>query len=108
MKFKKEDLQEIVWRRGYEIDGKPVTIVSKEIEDTSRWSVVHSHIFGWDGRFWYTSYSVGATEQQDESPYEYEEDEIECTQVFKVKRITVDYVTAEHADTLRLAGELAT
>lgn len=48
--------------------------------DTSRWSVHHKIVFEDGGKYYQTYYSVGATECQDESPWEYE-DNIECTEV---------------------------
>lgn len=55
--------------------------VSDVITDTSRWSVFHTIVFqDKDGKFYEASYSCGATECQDESPWEYEQI-IECTEV---------------------------
>ena len=55
------------------------TIVDKII-DTTRWSVVHEIVFEDNGKFYQTTYSEGATEMQDERPWEYD-DEITCTEV---------------------------
>ena len=55
------------------------TIVDKII-DTTRWSIVHEIVFEDKGKFYQTTYSEGATEYQDERPWEYE-DEIECMEV---------------------------
>lgn len=55
------------------------TIVDKII-DTKRWSVIHEIVFEDKGKFYLTTYSEGATECQDEEPWEYE-DEIDCTEV---------------------------
>ena len=55
------------------------TIVDKII-DTTRWSIVHEIVFEDKGKFYQTAYSEGATECQDERPWEYE-DEIECMEV---------------------------
>jgi hypothetical protein len=48
-------------------------VISNEIVDTSRWSYMSELIIKTisDGRFWRSYYSQGATESQDESPYEY-------------------------------------
>lgn len=79
MIFKKEFLSEF--------EGKTM---KEEIIDNSRWSIIKLRIFEFEGKFYETIYSVGATEQQDESPYEYDEDEIECPEVKPVeKTITV-------------------
>lgn len=83
MKFTKEFLQEIE-------DDDSVEIIENEITDTTRWSIINRMIFKFEGKFYETIYSHGATEYQDESPYEYEGDEIECREVFPVvKTITV-------------------
>jgi len=58
-----------------------------EIIDTSRWSIHHRIIFEHEGKFYETYYSEGATEMQDESPWEYE-DEVECYEV-ELKEVKV-------------------
>ena len=79
MKFKKDFLQDLVG--GGIVD---------EIIDHTRWSVVHWQVFKHEDKYYSTSYSVGATESQDESPYEYDKDELECPEVKPVeKTITV-------------------
>lgn len=87
MKFKvfnKEDLKEALW------DGsESIEVVDAEIIDTSRWSVIKGMIFKdlSTGLFYQTTYSEGATECQDESPFEYDPDEIECAQVEQVEKL---------------------
>lgn len=71
MKFKKNDLKFEEHRTVYD-----------KIIGHRRWSVDHERVFEHDGRFFRTLYSVGATEGQDERPYEYEPDDIECEEVF--------------------------
>lgn len=64
--------------------------IDSGIDGKRRWSVDHWGVFAHEGKFYRTTYSVGATEQQDESPYEYEDDMIECPEVVPVsKTITV-------------------
>ena len=58
----------------------PCSAIKDEVTGTSRWSIFHDIVFEYEGKFYQTSYSVGATECQDESPWE-DEDEIECTEV---------------------------
>lgn len=55
------------------------TVVDKII-DTTRWSIVHEIVFEYNGKFYQTTYSEGATEMQYESPWEYD-DEVECIEV---------------------------
>lgn len=64
-----------------------VQIVEDKIIDNSRWSIHHSLIFKWlDGKFYETSYRVGATESQDEQAWEYDET-IPCTEVAQVEKV---------------------
>jgi len=62
-------------------------IHENEITDSSRWSLGYRVVFSFpdqnDGTAWEAFYSAGATEYQDESPWEYD-DEVECTLVRKV------------------------
>jgi hypothetical protein len=70
----------------------PGAALMDEITDTSRWSIHHRIVFLWtDGKYYTTTYSVGATESQDESPWEYDDD-IACIEV-------------EHVDVLRKSWE---
>lgn len=80
MVLTKEEAQGILW----DDKGK---IVEDTIVENSRWSIIHEMVFEWeDGNFYRTCYSVGATETQDESPFEYE-DEIKCERVQKVSKL---------------------
>ena len=65
--------------------------ISDTIVGHRRWSVDYERIFRHEGRFFKTTYSVGATEGQDERPYEYDPDEIECPEVFPTEVITIVY-----------------
>lgn len=60
-------------------------VVSTEMVDTSRWSIIYEMIFKYNDKFYRTCYSVGATETQDESPWEYE-DEVDCFEVHQVEK----------------------
>ena len=83
MKFNKGFLQDVVY-------GDEGEIIENKIVDASRWSIHYRMVFKHDNKFYETFYSTGATETQDERPYEYEADEIECHEVFSVeKTITV-------------------
>lgn len=63
-----------------------VDVVQDEIVDTSRWSVIHEIVFKYEDKFYSTTYSEGATEMQDESPFQYDE-EIDCTEVHQVEKL---------------------
>ncbi len=54
--------------------------ILEEITDTSRWSVHYRIVFPYQGRFFETFYSKGATESQHESPWEFE-DQVDCYEV---------------------------
>lgn len=73
----KTDLQELLWEENVE----GFQIISDEIYDHRRWVVAHRLVFKKDDKLYQTFYDVGATEQQDERPFEYEPDEIKCEEV---------------------------
>lgn len=90
MEFKKEDLQELSYSR--EGDSfEEFEVVKNEISDTSRWSVHYYMIFKFKDKFYETGYSVGATESQDESAYEYAKDLIDCTEVEPFEKTITEY-----------------
>lgn len=80
MKFEKEYLQSLAWD-----EQEAGEVIETTIVDTTRWSIIKEMIFELGGKYYRTSYSEGATEGQDEDPYEYEDDEIECPEVEKVQ-----------------------
>lgn len=92
MKFKKEFLQGLA---GDDYDSDTVEIIYTDITDTSRWSIIYESVFKFDGKFYRTYYSVGATESQDERPYDYDDDEIECLEVFPVEKTITVYEVAK-------------
>lgn len=62
--------------------GLPYEALEDDIIDAGRWNTVHEIIFqDKDGKCYRTWYSRGSTEMQWERPWEYEGDEIECTEV---------------------------
>lgn len=63
----------------------------QEIIDTTRWSIVYDLVFEFEGKDYRTSYSVGATESQDERPWEYQ-DEVECTEVVPQEIVVTRWV----------------
>lgn len=62
-------------------------LIEDDIIDTTRWSIVHEIVFEDNGKFYMTTYSEGATEYQNERPWEYE-DEVKCTEV-ELKEVKV-------------------
>jgi len=87
MKFKKEFLQRVV-----SDDAEGVEVIKDEIIDTSRWSIHYNMVFKFEDKLYEVQYSCGATEQQDEQPFEYDGDEIECPEVIAVPKTVIDYV----------------
>ncbi len=88
MKFKKEDLIELTWGDGSD----EFAVLSNELIDTTRWSTVHELVFEYGGKTYRTSYTRGATECQDEQPFEYEPDEVECAEVRATTVEVVKYI----------------
>ena len=88
MKFAKEFLIGVLWE---DHDDDTVKVVSDEISYTSRWSVHHEMIFQVGDKLYSTTYSVGATESQDEQAFEYADDEIECDEVEPYEVTTIKY-----------------
>ncbi len=85
MKLTREEAQDIVCD-----DHVGWKTVETNIVDTNRWSIIYEGIFehGPSGKFYELSWSVGATEQQDESPFEYEDPTpIEVHQVEKLVKV---------------------
>lgn len=57
----------------------------------SRWSVRHRRVFKYQGNFYLTHFSRGATEMQDEQPYEYDPEEIDCPEMKEVAKLINGY-----------------
>lgn len=76
----------IIWE-----DNNDYEIIKKEIVDTSRWSKIYEIVIKRksDGKFFRDNYSIGATESQDESPYEYSEPDFR--EVFPVEKKVIVY-----------------
>lgn len=87
VKFKKEDLIELL-----EDDHGDFKVIKNWLVDTSRWSLIYGLVFSYQDKFYETTYSCGATESQDESPFEYSPKEIECREVKPVDTVVTIYV----------------
>lgn len=90
-KFPKEDLQDLLDTKkfdGYER-------ISDEIVDTSRWSIHHYMIFKYEGNFYGVGYTRGATESQDEYPFEYEPSMVECDDLIAQTVTKIEYIPKE-------------
>lgn len=86
--FKKEDLKDLV-----NDECESLEKIEDRITDTGRWSVHYALIFKdkASGKFYATDYSRGATEQQDESPFEFEPDLVACREVRPVEQTVIVY-----------------
>lgn len=73
------------------------TVIESNITDNSRWSIHHECVFmrSSDGVFFRTQYSIGATEYQDERPYECDGDTIAVEVVVPMKVVVTKYVPVE-------------
>lgn len=72
-------------------------LVQEELVDTSRWSHIHERIYKDldTGKFYATIYSTGATECQDQRPYEYDGAEIEFDEVVPVEVVKIEYYSVK-------------
>ncbi len=84
MLFSKDFLQEMDFE-----------IVLEEIYDQRRWVTCFEQIFKHEGKLYRTHFERGSTEGQDNEPYEYEDDMIECDEVIAVEKLTIVYEAVE-------------
>lgn len=66
-------------------------IVMNRIRGHSRWSIHYSFVFRYESKLYRTSYSVGATETQDKSPWQYD-DVVITTEVEEAQEVVTVYV----------------
>jgi len=66
-------------------------VVYREISDTSRWSIHYDLVFKYEDKFYKTYYSIGATESQDEGPWEFDET-VNCVEVEAKEVIVINWV----------------
>ena len=86
--FKKDDLLDCL-----DDDAEGIEKVATKRTGSSRWSSHHRLIFRdtTDGKLFSVHYSKGLTESQDEAPFEYLPDDIECTEVEAYEKTVTDY-----------------
>lgn len=90
MKFAKENLRDLVIQNDF--DGyDDFKVIERKLIGNSRWTINYQMIFKFAGKFYRTTYSLGATEYQDERPYEYEDGMIECPEVFPIEKTIIVY-----------------
>lgn len=88
MKFTKTDLQEMVYD-----ESEILTKIEDNVVGNSRWSIQHVVIFKYKDKYYRTFYSVRATENQYEEPFEYSDNEIECEEVILKEVKVKEWVT---------------
>jgi len=91
MIFTKEQLQQMVYGDYEEDDKEALWLVDSHITGISRWSVDWSGVFSYKGKHYQTFWSVGATECQEEHPFEYDEEK-DCDEVVQKKVLTTQWV----------------
>jgi len=84
--FPRDLLRELLYTSSHE----SLTKISETLFDHSRWSVTYQLIFQEGNKFYRTVYSKGATEYQDERPWDYETD-VECVEVQPVEKTVIVY-----------------
>ena len=86
MKLSKEDAQSVIWD---EHEDWAEVLGSREITETSRWSIHHTIVCKHKPteKLYRFNYSVGATESQDECPFD-NEDKVTPTKVVE-KEVTI-------------------
>lgn len=98
MEFNRDVLQELASSRvgeSVEDEGKLFTVKVNDVIGKRRWSIDYEMVFEVDGCFYEAFYSRGATETQDEAPFEYEGEQIECREVIPVEVVVTKYVSKE-------------
>ena len=87
MKFTKDFLRGLIsWQEP--LGGE---LIQNEITGHGRWTIDHNIVFSYGDKYYMTDYSVGATESQDESPWQYDPAEIECIEVRPVEKTVITY-----------------
>jgi len=69
-------------------------LIQEELVDTSRWSHIYERVYKDlnTGKFYATNYSSGATEYQDERPYEYDGEMVEFVEVVPTEVVKIEYL----------------
>ena len=84
MKFKGQDLRDMVWG-----DSESLTLIQDEIVGTSRWNTEHDVVFKFEGRYYRSDYRAAVGDGESDM-WSYEE-EVECNEVFPVEETITVY-----------------
>ena len=81
MKLSKDEARDVIWD-----DHEDWREIESNVIDNNRWSIVHKGVFKHTptNKYYSVNWRTGATEMQDERPFEYE-DEIEFVEVEQVE-----------------------
>ena len=74
-------------------DSERIEVLKDSLIDSSRWSLIYEVIFldGEDGKTWSTTYTTGATENQDQGPFEYDDEMVPCIEMEAAKIVVETY-----------------
>lgn len=89
VKFPREYMRDLLWG-----GAEGAKVVEDVLTGTGRWTINHRLTFEQNGVLYQTTYREGATECQDERPWEYVS-EVECVVVRPVEKTVVVYEPVE-------------
>lgn len=100
MKFKTEVLRELISEE--ELPELGMKIVRTRTIGHRRWSVDYYLTFSvmdslLNVSYYGVRYSNAATEQQDERPFQYDGDEVECVELEPVEKVVIDYIPKKNS-----------
>jgi len=87
MTFPRTALQKLVWTQIVSYKGSDIKLRETKITSVSRWSINYYMVFSYQDKVYGVSYSRGATECQDEVPFEYEPDDVLVEELKPVMKI---------------------
>lgn len=88
MKFKREFMQRLAYD---DIYPKEAEVIENKIISVGRWDIHYEIVFKTNSKYYRSYYSIGATENQDNQPYEYDGNEIECEEVVPYEETVVRF-----------------
>lgn len=65
-------------------------IIENTLTGKSRWADIHTMVFKFEGKFYKSEYRQGATESQEEGPFEYV-DSVDCIEVEPKEKTVIVY-----------------
>lgn len=96
--FPREILQLMLAEDLEDFEGLEMEVVDDEVYDNSRWSVHHRMIFKHGDKHYMVDYSRGATEQQDERPFEYSPVDVPCIEVEEKEVVIRQFLPIEQSN----------